>query len=97
MEALDVEAELSGVPEQVGEAEVVLAGEQQVVHLPEDALGRGGLGSLGGQLGLRVDVGQRKVPPDVADVGVGEERTHDGLRLTAVRTLEVPELDDGDG
>ena len=35
---------------------------------------RGGLGRLGGVLGVRVDVGQRQVPPDVAEVaGVGEK------------------------
>ena len=35
---LDVEAELAGVAEQVLELELVLVGEQQVVHLPEAAL-----------------------------------------------------------
>ena len=60
-----------GVPHQVVGPQLVLVVEQQVVHRPERALRGRRLGGLGGELGLRVDVGQRQVPPDVADVGVG--------------------------
>ena len=38
------------------------------MHLPERALGGGGLGRLGGELGVRVDVVERQVAPDVAQV-----------------------------
>ena len=71
--------------------------EQQVVHLPERALGGGGLGGLGGELGVRVHVAQRQVPPDVADVAeVAQQLADDRLGLAAVRALEVAVLDDGD-
>ena len=65
------------------------------MHLPERALLGRRLGRLGGELGVRVDVGQRQVPPDVADVAeVGEQLAHDGLGLAAVRALEVAVLDE---
>ena len=67
------------------------------MHLPEGALIGRGLGGLGGELGVGVDVVQRQVPPDVADVGeVAEQLAHDRLRLPAVGTLEVAVLDDRD-
>ena len=68
------------------------------MHLPEDAAVRGDLRSLGRQLCVRVDVRQRKVPPDVADVTeVPEQLPDNRLGHTAVRTLEVAVLDDGNG
>ena len=70
MEAVDVEAEVGGVADEVAGREVVLVREQQVVHLPEPALRRRRLGSLGGELRGRVHVGQRQVPPDEPQVGV---------------------------
>ena len=70
--------------------------EQQVVHLPELALGGRGFGGLGGQLGGRVHVGQRQVAPHEPKVGVGEQVTRHRFGLAAVRALEVAELDDGD-
>ena len=42
-EPLDVEVELAGVADEVLDLELVLVLEQQVVHLPEAALGGGGL------------------------------------------------------
>ena len=50
-------------------AQRALVLEQQVVHLPERALRRRRLGRLGRQLRVRVHVGERQVPPDVAHVG----------------------------
>ena len=71
--------------------------EQEVVHLPEGALVGGGLRRLRGELGVRVDVVERQVPPDVADVAeVAQQLAHDRLRLPAVRALEVAVLDDRD-
>jgi hypothetical protein len=35
--------------------------EEQVVHLPELALGPGGFGGLGGDLGLIVDADEREM------------------------------------
>ena len=66
------------------------------MHLPERALLGGGLGGLGGELGVRVDVVQRQVPPDVADVAeVGQQLADDRLGLAAVGALEVAVLDEG--
>ena len=71
--------------------------EQQVVHLPERALVGRGLARLGRELGVRVDVVQRQVPPDVAEVAeVGEQLADDRLGLAAVGALEVAVLDDRD-
>jgi hypothetical protein len=48
--------------------ERVLVVEQEVVHLPERPLFGRRLGCLGGELRVDVDVGQRQVAPDVAEV-----------------------------
>ena len=69
--------------------------QQQIVHGPERAHGSGGLGCLGGKLGLRMDVDERQVPPDVTDLGVHEDLPHGGFGLAAIRALEIAELDDG--
>ena len=96
-EPFDVESELLGVADEVAEGEGVLVVEQQVVHLPERALVGGGLGGLRGKLGVGMDVAERQVPPDVADVAeVAEELADDRLRLPAVGTLEVAVLDKRD-
>ena len=77
---------------------MILAGEQQVVHLPEPALIGSRFRCFGGELRLRVNVVQRQMAPDVTDVAViGQEFTHDRLGLTAVRALEIAVLDDGHG
>ena len=80
---------------EVARRELVLVAEQQVVHLPELALGGGGLGRLGGHLGARVDVVERQVAPDVAHVvAVGRQQLADHLLgLTAVGALEVAVLE----
>ena len=67
-ELLDVEAEASGVAGEVLELELVLVGEEQVVHLPEPALRGGSLRGGGGELGMRVHVRKRQVPEDVPQV-----------------------------
>ena len=67
-EASDVQPEPLGVRDQIGRPQCVLVLEQQVVHLPECALIGGGLGGLGGELGVRVHVGERQMTPYVADV-----------------------------
>ena len=97
-EPLDVEAELLGVADQVARAERVLVVEQEVVHLPERALVGGRFRGLRGELRVRVDVVERQVPPDVADVAeVAQQLADDRLRLPAVRALEVAVLDHRDG
>ena len=96
-ESLDVEAELPGVAHEILRLELVLVGEEQVVHLPERALVGGGLARLGRELGGQVDVVQGQVAPDVLQVaGAGEELADDGLGLPAERALEVAVLDDRD-
>ena len=60
--------------------------EQEIVQLPERTLLRRGLGSLGGELRIRMHVVQRQVAPHVADVAeVAEELADDRLGLAAVR------------
>jgi hypothetical protein len=95
-EAFDVEPELPRIPHQIDRAQLILVGEQHVMHLPEGALGGGRLGGFGSELRSGVDVGERKVPPHVPDAPVGQQLAHDRLGLAAVRALEVPELDHGD-
>ena len=97
-EPLDVEPELVGVANEVRGSQRVLMLEQQVVHRPERALGGGGLGGLGGELGVGVHVAQGQVPPDVPHVGeVAQQLAHRRFRPAAVRTLEVAVLHHGDG
>ena len=97
-EALDVEPELAArSPSRSERTQRVLVLEQQIVHLPERALRGGRLGRLGGDLRVRMHVGERQVPPDVAHVAeVGEQLAHDGFGPAAVRALEVAVLDERD-
>src|SRR6185436_2238634 len=62
-----VEAQLLGVLLQAGAVELLLVGEQLVVHLPELALLAGGPGGAGGGLGVLVE-GERVVLPGDADL-----------------------------
>ena len=73
--------------------------EHEIVHLPERVLVGRSLCSFGCKLSVGVDVVQRQVPPDIADFlfEIAEELADDRLRLPAIRTLEVPVLDDRDG
>ena len=62
-EAVDVEAELGGVAREIARRQLALVSEQDVVHLPELALGRGGFGRFGRELRAGVDVVERQVAP----------------------------------
>jgi NAD(P)-dependent dehydrogenase (short-subunit alcohol dehydrogenase family) len=62
LEAVDVQAHSSGVPPQVAVGKVLLAVEQQVVHLPEAALVRRCLGRGCSGKRVRVDLNQRAMP-----------------------------------
>ena len=96
-ELLRVKPDLAGVAHQVGRLQRVLVIKEEVVHLPEGVLRRGGLRRLGRELGVRVDVGEREVTPDIADVAkVGEERADGRLGPAAVGALEVAVLHDRD-
>ena len=67
------------------------------MHLPEGALRCRGFRRLGGELGVRVDIGEREVTPDVADVAeVGEQLPDGRFCSAAVRAFEVAVLDDRD-
>src|ERR1700733_551638 len=55
-ESLAVEPEVADVADQVARQEGVLVLQEQVVHLPERVLVRGGFRGFGGELGVRVDV-----------------------------------------
>src|SRR5256885_462556 len=58
-----------------------------------------GLPARAGELRVRVDIGQRQMAKDVAQVAaeVLQELAHDRLGPAAVRALEVAVLDEGDG
>ena len=66
--------------------EFVLVVEQSVVHLPKSALCAGRLCCLGRQLGARVHVVQRQVPPDIAQVVPERDQqlAYDNFGLAAV-------------
>ena len=68
VEPCDVEVELGRIPPQVVVLERLLAMEEQLVHVPEPVLERRGLGGSRRRQGVRVDLGQRKVPEGEADV-----------------------------
>ncbi len=72
--------------------------EQDVVHLPEAALRRGGLRGLGRALRMGVNVVERKVSPDVAHFIAkrSQQLTNNPLGLPAVRALEVAVLEQRD-
>jgi hypothetical protein len=67
-EAFDVKPQLAGVGDQVFRSERVLVLEEQIVHFPESVLSCCGFCCLRGALCVGVDVAQRQVSPDVADV-----------------------------
>jgi hypothetical protein len=68
--------------------------KQEIVHLPERTLCGRRFGRIGGHLRVRMDVVERQMPPDVANVReVAKQLAHDRLRLAAERTLEVAVLD----
>ena len=88
----------SAWPHQVLGLQLVLVGEEPVVHLPEAALRGRGLGRLGGELGPRVDVRERQVAHDVAQV-VAEppaQRRAQAGGARAEGALEVQELHQGE-
>ena len=97
-ELCDVQAELSGVMDEVRRGQCTLMIEQKVVHCPEGTLACGRFCGLGGELGVDVHIPQRKVAPHIPDVAeIGEQFAHDGLGLATVGALEVGVLDKGDG
>ena len=96
-ELVGVEPDLRRVPDDVADLKRALVVHQHVVHLPELALDGRRLGGLGGQLRVRVDLGERQVPEDETQLAVLADHPADGgLCLPAVRALEVTVLDEGD-
>jgi hypothetical protein len=96
VEGRHVQAELGGVAAQVAVLECLLPGEQQLVHVPEPALRRGGLGRGRRGQGVRVDAGQREMPEREPD-GPAElpfDLLDRAERLPGVRALVIPVLDD---
>ena len=84
---------------QVRKREMTLVCVKQIVHLPELALARGGLGGFSREERVRVNLFQREVAIDEADAPgeALEQQPADGSRLLAVRTFEIAVLDDRDG
>ena len=97
MKRIAFQPQFIGVLQQVGDPQPVLPGQQQIVHFPELALRRRSLGCLGRQLRLRVDVGERQMPPYVPDVVIGQQISYDGFGPAAVGAFEVAVLDDCHG
>ena len=97
LELAHVEAELPRVLLEVGALDVLLVGEQLVVHLPELALRLGRQRGLGGQ--RRVGVERQRVvaeeEPDLVRVLL-LDLVHRRNHAAAERTLEVGERDDVD-
>jgi len=98
-EPLDVEPEGVGVRDEILVAQRVLVLEEPVVHLPEPALGAGGLGGLRRQLGVRMHVRQGEVAIDEAQALAHPPAhlVHDRMRRAAVGTLVVAVLQQRDG
>ena len=98
-EALEIQPQLFGDVRDLAGCELVLVGQQAVVHLPELALVSRSLHRFRGDLRARVDVVEGQVPPHVAHVVAkrGQQLANHRLRQAAVRTLEVPVLDERDG
>ena len=77
----------------LADLELVLVGEQPVVHLPEPTLHRRRLGRLGRQLCLRMHVGERQMTPHVAQISDRRQQLADHrLGLTAIWALEIAVL-----
>ena len=88
--ARNVEVELAGVADQISHRQCILMLKEQVVHLPEGALGVGRFGGLSSELCVRVHVGQREMTPHVTDVAkLRQQFAHDRFGLPAVRAFEV--------
>src|SRR3954447_24451546 len=68
-EPVHVQTELVRVADEVLEVELVLVLEEEVVHLPEGPLFGGGLASFSGLPGVRMNVVERQVTPDVGEIG----------------------------
>ncbi len=97
-EALDIEAELLRIADEIGWSECVLVVEQQVVHRPESVLCDGCLGCLRSELAVGMNIVQRQVAPDVANIAeLTQELSDDRLGLSAVGAFEVAVLNYGDG
>jgi hypothetical protein len=95
-EGRHVQAQAGRVPHQVGRPQLALMTHQAVVHRPERALRCSGLRGLRRQLGPRVDVTERKVPPHEPDVIMACQQFGDRpLGQAAVRALEIAILHHG--
>ena len=98
LEADEIERDETGVGQQVRVVERVLMLEQRVVHFPECALRRRGLGRFGRVLRVRVARRHREMPEHEPHV-IGREPLQlldDRMRLTAVRAFEIAILEHRD-
>ena len=89
VEALDVQPKRPRSLPQVRILEPCSVDEQQVVHLPETALKRGGLGGACGGPGAGMRRANGEVAKHASQLAVGQPRAQRG----AVRALEVRVLD----
>jgi hypothetical protein len=87
-----------GIPGHVFDREGALVLKENVVHLSERTLVCSSLRGFRGRLRVGVHIGDRMMPPGVANLAcVGEEIAQHGFGSPAVGALEVIKLDQGDG
>lgn len=92
-----VESQAARDIEQPVGRELLAAGEQQRMRLPELAVRRGELREIGGKVGARMNLGVGKMAPDQPQPIKAPKQGFDRpLRGKAMRTAEVPVLDQGE-
>jgi hypothetical protein len=67
-ELIEIQSELARVPDQIAAGQSVLILEQDVVVIPERALIARGIGRLGRGFRVRMDLGEREIAKDEAQV-----------------------------
>ena len=98
-ETLHVEPEVRGQSHEGSAIDRYRLDEQRLVHFPEPALRRSGLGGLGGEFGIRVQLHVRQVPKNVAEPRAESLSNSPDAAIggPAVRALVVAILDELDG
>ena len=98
VETLQIELQRLGVAAQILLLQMELVLEQGVVHRPELVLGTGRFRGFRGELRVRMDFGERKVPEREADAMLEmlQQLLHRRIGLPAGGAFEVAVLDDDD-
>src|SRR6202158_6646089 len=93
-DAVSIERQVSRVVHQTGVIKRILVREEQVVHFPELALSRRGLGDLRGVLPVRMDLRQREMTEGHAQLAPDgfHQSGDDWLRRAAIGAFEIAVL-----